>query len=318
MSDKRYLYIDKKQRIQTENQYPKRVQRIIDEFQTLGYKYDFAYSDDLQFHFKDGKLTIYAGDSELTEYTHIFFGGHYSRRDYELKQVVVEFADLHNSINPENKIYVQNSEFMKKMPYYSKIWMAKLCTDHNLPHLDSYYSSSGNYTGSNPVEYPLITKHFTGKNDLVEIEGKTKVKKTVFKVENESEWNQDRLGDKDLKDYFIQEFTDVGEDIRTFVSNGKVVGGWKRVAGNGFMTVTKGSTYLFYNEPDSEIQEICERAAKNWEVDFMALDFIYKNGKPYILEYSMHPGFNAYENKCIDGEPTNIANSIIHSFKDSE
>jgi hypothetical protein len=318
MKSRRYLYIDKKQRVQTEGELPKRVQRILEELQNSGYDHDFIYSDDLKFLFKDGQLLINAGGKDLREYTHVLFGGHYSRRDYELKQVIVGYADLQNSIDPENKIYVQNSEFMKKMTYYSKIWMAKICIDHNLPHLDSYYSASGDYKSIDPIEYPLITKHFIGENDLVEIDNKIKVKKTVFKVENEDEWSQERLAKKDLKEYFVQEFTDVGEDIRTFVSNGKVVGGWKRVANDGFMTVTKGSTYIFYNEPDSEIKEICERAAKAWDVDFMALDFIYKNGKPYILEFSMHPGFNAYENKCIEGEPNNIAKSIIESFPDTQ
>ena len=46
----------------------------------------------------------------------------------------------------------------------------------------------------------------------------------------------------------------------------------------------------------------------------MALDFMYKDDKPYILEFSMHPGFNAYETKCEDGEPIDVADAIIASF----
>ena len=90
--------------------------------------------------------------------------------------------------------------------------------------------------------------------------------------------------------FFTQEFSETATDYRIFVSKGKVIGGWKREAKTGFMTVlAKNSTYTYYNDPAPEIVDICERAAKAWEVDFMALDFMYKNDKPYILEFSNRP-----------------------------
>lgn len=310
-----YLYIDKRQRIETGNQYPKKVERIIDEFNELGYKYDFAYFDQIEISFNYNKVEVMANGKDITQYTHILFGGHITRREYELKWIIVDLIDRYNAQNNSSKILVQNSKFIKKMPHYSKIMMAKICIDYGLPHLNTYYNSNGNYKdGQNPFGYPIIAKHYIGKNDIVKDKGEEKIKKNVFKLDKVADWSQERLRNKDLKNFFIQEFSDVGEDIRTFVSKGKVVGGWKRVAGTGFMTVTKGSTYIYYNNPSSDIVEICEKAATAWESDFMALDFIYKKGEPYILEFSMHPGFNAYENKCIEGEPVNIARTILDSF----
>ena len=49
----------------------------------------------------------------------------------------------------------------------------------------------------------------------------------------------------------------------------------------------------------------------------MAIDVIYKDNKPYVLEVNMNPGFKAYEKKIEpkDGyEIINIAKEMILSF----
>lgn len=313
----RYLYIEKKQRVPTQNKHPKRALRLMQEMDDLGISYDFAHNDKITIDFRDGETSIKINGTPITEYTHIIFGGHHTRKDYEIKKLIVDYTEQYSIQNPTQPIKVQNSRFMQKMDYYSKLGMTKLCVEHGLPTLHTYFDTAGNYTTEdNPMPYPLITKHFVGRNDIVEVDGKRKVKKTVFKVDSTDDWDQDRLRDKNLKNYFIQEFTDVGEDLRIFVSNGKVIGGWKRVAGDSFITVNQrlGSRYIYYNDPEHEIVDVCEAASKAWGVDFMALDFIYKDGQPMILEFSMHPGFSAYETKCEDGEPVNIAKAILESF----
>ena len=127
----------------------------------------------------------------------------------------------------------------------------------------------------------------------------------VFKVENNDEYKLN-------PDFFSQEFSDSGEDYRVFVKLGKVIGGWKRKASEGFMTVNKG-IYEMYNEPNDEIRTIAEKVASLLDADFMAVDFMYINGKPTVQEWSYHPGYKAYETK-IEGEPVNIAEAIITAF----
>jgi len=63
------------------------------------------------------------------------------------------------------------------------------------------------------------------------------------------------------------------------------------------------------------MREIAEKMANILEADFMAVDFMYMNGKPCIQEISLHPGFKAYETK-IKGEHINIAEAIIDAFSD--
>lgn len=305
-----YLYIEKRQRVKkTDSPYSRRATRIADELEAMGLNYKIAHFDEIEVDFKNDKITVLADGEDITRFSHIIFGGHSGYKEYELKRLIVDVAQASGNTQ------VQNADFIKKLPYYTKIGFAKVCVENNLPHLHTYFSNTGSYESQQEISYPYIAKHYNGENDLVREGEKDVIRKNVFIIEDNNSWQQERLSEKSPADFLIQEFADAGEDLRIFVSNGKVVGGWKRIAGEGFMTVGgEGRRYVYYNSPAQEIVDICEKAASAWSVDFMALDFIYKDGKPYILEFSMNPGFHAYETKCEDGEPVNVARAIIESF----
>jgi hypothetical protein len=325
----RYLYIEKRHPdIILKNPWPMRAMRMAQEFEAKGLEYDLSYIDNFSIDFVDGETIIKFAGKDLKEFTHIIFGGHQNGNewDYKTKVIVAEYVKKYNEEITDNskKIHLQNQEFILNMPYYDKIHMGLLATQYDLPYLNSYYRKDGDYL--NKTEelsgYPTISKHALGTNDRLKgDDGKMRTKKNVFLVEEKSGWDQDRLKDKDKSEFFIQEFSPAAEDYRIFVSKGKVVGGWKRISlDDSFMTVGGDRKYVLYNSPSPEIIEICEKAASVWGVDFMALDFIYRDGKPVILEYSMHPGFKAYEEKCeageteMDKEPINVAKTIIESF----
>ena len=88
--------------------------------------------------------------------------------------------------------------------------------------------------------------------------------------------------------------------------------GCKRNASKGFMTVNKG-VYEMYNKPNEEMKTIAENVAFLLHADFIAVDFMYINGKPAVQEWSFHLGYKAYETK-IEGKPVNIAEAIITAF----
>ena len=316
----KYLIIDKRQRVEVETmgEIPTGSARLVEELGKRNIEYDFVYNDQLEFLFSDGKIQIRANDKDILEYTHIIFRGHSldSEKEYHFKRYIIDYVDEYNETNPEKKILVQNSEAIKRFPYYNKIAIAMLCHKHNLPHFNTYFRSDGEYSKERGMlnEYPLIMKEYTGKNRLEIIDGKEKVKKNVFKLDSQEDIKQENLKDQDPTNFFIQEFSDSGEDYRIFVKLGKVIGGWKRKASEGIMTVLRGE-YEMYNEPNEEIREIAEKMANVLNADFMAVDFMYIHDKPHIQEISFHPGYKAYENK-IEGKPVNIAEAIITSFKE--
>ncbi|KUK67471.1 MAG: seg [candidate division WS6 bacterium 36_33] len=311
----RYLIIDKRQRITGKTSTASK--RLIQELEKKDYSYDLAYSNELEFILKDGNLTIKASGKNITEYSHIIFRGHSlsNEKEYHFKRYIIDYIDIYNSKNPKKRILVQNAQAIKNLPYYNKIATALFCVKNNFPYFDTYFRTDGDYLQDRDIlnEYPLIMKDYTGENRIEKIEGKEKIKKNVFKIGSKDEYKN--LGDIDTTHMFLQQFSPSEEDYRIFVKLGNVIGGWKRKAKGSFMTVKKGD-YEMYNNPNPEIKEIAERFATLIQADFIAVDFMYINDKPYIQEISFHPGFKAYETKITEGNPTNIAEAIITAFRE--
>lgn len=316
----KYLIIDKRQRVDIDGMgdIPTASARLLEELSKKNLPGDFAYNDQLEFLFLDGKVAIKANGKDITDYSHIIFRGHalHNDKEYHFKRYIIEYIEQYNEEHPEKQILVQNSEAIKRFPYYNKIAIAMLCAQNNIPHFSTYFRTDGDYSQAREMlnQYPLIIKEYSGVNRVEIIDGKEKIKKNVFKLDNLEDYKQEGLHGQDLSNFFLQEFSDAGEDYRIFVKLGKVIAGWKRIASESFMTVSKG-IYEMYNEPNDEITNIAEKMAAILDADFMAVDFMNINGKPYIQEIGFHPGYKAYETKIEKGEPVNIAEAIVTAFK---
>ncbi|HOV34768.1 MAG TPA: hypothetical protein PLS56_02125 [Candidatus Dojkabacteria bacterium] len=317
----KFLIIEKRQRIHN-NKSPEEIPtgsaRLLEELEKKNIKYDFIYNDQLEFIFKPYSMNILANGKDILEYSHILFRGHalHNDREYHFKRYIIDYVDKYNEKNPNNKILVQNADAIKKLPYYNKIAMAQLCWENDLPYFTTYYRADGNYISAQRSllnEYPLIIKEYSGVNKIVLIDGKEKVKKNVFKLNSPDDYSQEGLKGQDLTSFFIQEFSNAGEDYRIFMKLGKVIAGWKRKSTNSFITVNKGE-YEIYNKPNEEIKKIAEKMCSVLNADFLAVDFMYIGQTPYIQEISLNPGYKAYETKA-QGTPINIAEQIISAFK---
>lgn len=314
----KYLIVDKEHRVKgpRKGKYSTAVERIMSELANKNIPYSFAYLTQIEFLLKDGETSIKVDGTNISQYSHIIFRGHnlHNPKEYETKRLIIDWVDHYNTSKNNNKILVQNSKAIKNMPYYNKIFTAQFCSTHDIPYFDTYYRTDGDYLNKNILDdYPIIIKEYSGVNRLEKKMGKEVVKKNVYKIDSPKDFSQKGLKGNDLSNFFIQEFTDTAEDIRVFVKQGKVIGGWRRKATKGFMTVNKGK-YSMYNNPSKEISTIAKKVAKLLEADFIAVDFMYKNEKPYLQEISLHPGFKAYETKIEDGTPVNIAEAIITAF----
>lgn len=314
-----YLIIDKRQRVETgnEDKISTANLRLIEELDKKGIPTTLAYIDELEFEFLNGETLIKAKGEDIKKYSHIIFRGHtlHNEMEYHFKRYIIDYIDQYNIDNPDKKILVQNSEAIKRLPYYNKIALAMFCSKYNIPYFNTYFRTDGNYLAQRDMlnEYPLIMKEYSGANRVQIIDGEEKIKKNVFKIDNTDGYKQEYLNELDHSRFFIQEFSNAGKDMRIFVKLGKVVAGWERESTEGFMTV-KGGKYSSYNEPAGEIKEIAEKVAQLLSADFIAVDFMYMNDKPLLQEISYHPGFKAYETKT-EGEHINIAEEIITAFK---
>ena len=320
MKEIKYLIIDKKHRVKgtREGKYATAVERIMTELANKNFPYSFAQLTQIEFLLKESETVIKVNGTDLKEYSHIIFRGHNfdNPKEYETKRLIIDWVDQYNSSNRRNRILVQNSEAIKNIPYYNKIFTAQLCSTHNIPFFDTYYRTDGRYEKHRDIleNYPVIIKEYSGLNRIDKKLGRNVIKKNVYKLDSIKDLNNKYLKNQDLSNFFLQEFTNTAEDIRVFVKLGKVIGGWRRETTKGFMTVNHGK-YTMYNTPSDEIKDIAQRFAKLVDADFIAIDFMFKNGNPYVQEISLHPGFKAYETKIEEGTPVNIAEAIITAFK---
>ena len=310
-----YLIIDKVQPI-TKGKITYATKRIMEELDKKNIPHSLAYLNELEFEFINGETSIKAKREDITKYSHILFRGHdlHDEMQYQFKKYIVDYIDQYNVDNPSKKILVQNSEAIKKLPYYNKIALALFCWKHDIPYFDTYYRTDGNYLAHRDVlnAFPLIMKDYSGGNRIQKIAGMSKIKKNVFKIINEDGYRQKDLKKIDHSRMFIQEFSSSKVDYRIYVSKGQVIGGWKREATEGFMTVKSGK-YSSYNQTQGPIKELAQVVARKLGADFMAVDIMEMKNKPLLQEVSYNPGFKAYETK-IEGDTINIAKSIIESF----
>lgn len=309
----RYLIVDKKQRIETSSDSTYAQTRLAEELEKIGATYLFATTDDIEITLGK-KISIKVLGEDIESFTHIILRSHRLHKlwEYETKKVIADYIDQYNKFNPDKSIKLQNIEAIKTIQYYDKLWIQKMCIENELPVIPTLYRTSGIYRES--LKAPYIIKDFTGENDLRMIDGKEKVKKNVYLINQDSDLEQENLKNKDTSKYFVQDFIPTGQDHRIFVSNGEVVGGWTRKATEGFMTVKGGEYSQFDIENETEITEIALKTAKVLKADFIAVDFMVDESEGiYILEISLNPGFKAYETK-VPGNTQNLASIIIQSF----
>lgn len=313
----KYLIIDKKQRVQVEGMGADTyaITRLKEELDKIGAICTIASFEDIEVNQLGNQMSIRVSGEDLTSFTHILLRGHSLHRpvEYELKRILAHYIDQHNKNNPQNQIKFQNIESFKTIEHYDKLYIQKMCIDNDLPIIPTIYRSNGIYIPA-PFPYPYILKDFTGENDIRLIDGKEKVKKNVYLIEKEEDLKQENLLNKNLTQYFAQQFITTGEDFRIFVSKGVALGGFSRKATEGFMTVKQGEYVSVNKETSPEIFELAQKTAQIFKADFIAVDLMTnEESKAVILEISLNPGFKAYETKT-SGEVVNIAEVIINSF----
>lgn len=306
----KFLVVDKRKRVGNLDIPHYAVRRIFEALDDRDIPHDFCHFDQISQAVENGKLMLYAKDKKLTNYTHIIMRGH-RPNEFETKQSVAMFAKEHD-------IKVQNRDFILLMPRYNKFFQMVQMPQANLPYIDSYIRFDGQYHLEKEhverIGFPLIYKHLWGQYRIEKIDGKRKLKKNVFLIENLEQLKEECTTRDDPEKYYIQKFVDIGEDYRTIMIGGKYLSGWKRVAGEGnFLTVTKGSEYSLYDEPSDEILDISKRTTDLYKADYIAIDIIYSEGKPYILEINMDPGFKAFETK-VEGSEADVASAIVENM----
>lgn len=313
----RFLIVDIRKRVGPTDTPHYAVQRLLDVLSERNITGETCHYDNLDLSVEEGALVIRACGIPLTEYTHIIMRGHRTLYEYMLKQYVAAYAQKHG-------IRLQNARIIQKLPHYTKTIQMVLLAQAGIPYVDSFYCVDGLYWQKEDalkrIGFPLIYKHTEGGYRIETIKGENKTKKNIFLINTKEElrnacleWDQpeEQFLTKPST-YFIQKYVPTGEDYRSILIEGRFLSAWKRSATGSFLTVNKGQ-YALVASPDKDFIDLSERTAQLLEADYCAVDIIYDNGKPHVLEINMNPGFKSFETK-LEGNTVDIASAIIDNM----
>lgn len=91
--------------------------------------------------------------------------------------------------------------------------------------------------------------------------------------------------------YYLQEFLPNGnEDLRLFVVGGQLAGAMRRRGEHWKTNIACGSTAEYY-VPDKKIAQLAIRTAKILKADYVGVDILISNGKPYVIEANGIPAW---------------------------
>jgi glutathione synthase/RimK-type ligase-like ATP-grasp enzyme len=310
----KFLIIDKRKRVGDLNTPHYAVTRLSDELRKRNIEFETGFFDELDFIVSKGKFHISFKNNLLDSYTHIIMRGHRTQYEYMMKRYVVEYC-LQKSIK------VQNADFINMVPFYDKLFQMKTMSENSVPYLPSAYTLDGRYFEKPEllatIGFPMIYKHTEGEYRTEIIDGEEKTKKNVFLAKNTEDLkrlykerdNPEQTFLTQPSKYFIQKYVNIGEDYRALMIGGEYIGGWKRVATRNFLTVSKGE-YSNYDNPTPKFMELAKSVNTLFQADYCAIDIIYSDEEPYVLEINMNPGFKAFETK-IEGLNVDVAKAII-------
>lgn len=304
---KRYLIIDKRQRIKTEKKYSYVLTRLKEEILNQKDNVDIFYLDEVKIQIKNNIIDIFVGNKSILDFTHIIIRGHITLQEYLLKKLIINHIQSYNK-TAENRILVQNLKSYHMLPYYNKLSQAQIALNNNIPFLDSEYMI--NFFKPS-VGNTFIMKNLFGENELVQNINDSKIKKQIYKFHNK-DYSSKSLSSKNYSDFFAQEFIKSGIDYRVYLQGKNILYVVERKSKDSFITVSNGE-YKILSDISADLAKISIRTAKAFKSDFIATDIILKENVPYLLEVNLNPGFKAFEQKAFK-KKTSIAKQIVNSF----
>jgi glutathione synthase/RimK-type ligase-like ATP-grasp enzyme len=95
---------------------------------------------------------------------------------------------------------------------------------------------------------------------------------------------------------YLQRYIDHGgSDVRVLVLDGRVLGGMRRFAKDGFRTNVSQSGRAEQHSPNDRECELALRASAATGVMFAGIDILYdRDGQPHVIEVNAVPGWKAF------------------------
>lgn len=276
--------------------------RLREEAEKAGHQLDLIKFSSLTFHFtSQGCEFLVNGEKQnlIEDYDTFFIRSSKSSEGHRYKGLTGLFRKLVHSADK----YILNYKLgiLHSNPSV-KLYTYGILSAHGIPVLDTYVFNSFKQFElvKNRISFPLISKESTGSHGA----GVTLIKD----LDQLYVHFMSRSIDQILLQEFVDSSTNERSDIRVLIVGRKILGAFERYASKDRLTTnysTGGNIRKF--ELTQEIIHICNKLLEIFEIEFAGIDFIFKEGKPYVLEINRSPQFKGFE--TITG--INVAAEII-------
>jgi len=252
--------------------------RFLEEAQASGHTADLASMRELRFEVKDGDMSVFAGDKEVTEsYDTIFLQNFYPYFSEAL--MLAEWAK-------RKGLRVIDRTFAEDNYVKSKLYDTWKLAEAGVPVPDSIQAMSMQEAEKSfaNLEWPAVAKGTHGAQG-----------RWVFKVDTIHEAKK-QLKDGMVGIFVFQKFLPIEEEYRVIVIGGKVLGAMRKLEMNGdFRRNLSLGAGAEPAELSEEHRQLCITAADVLKSEFAGVDLVMAGGKPYILEVNRRPEFKGFE-----------------------
>lgn len=260
------------------------VKRLAQEATPFFSQIDKAHWRDLCFSFGQKGLEIKIAQQNLKDYTHLIT--RIAKKYYLQRYLLVKQAK-------NLGLRVLNQEIIINMPRYNKFFQYSLLAQAKIPLIPSFQVLNKKMLKEQNLSYPLIVKKIVGEQG-----------KQVHKADDYLQ-AINLLNKYSYRRCLIQNFAEIGEDIRLYVVGNQVITAYKRKAVKSFKTVPEGEKEIYSPTPPEK--KLALKAARALKGECVGVDLIYFQNRPYILEVNIDAGFKTLEQLS----SVNIAKSII-------
>ena len=259
----------------------------------MGIQFDAAMYRDVRFEAQDGRLKIDAGvgTEEITKSSHYIFRG--SIGIHHVKNAIIT-AVLGKAAVLNQSAYEQN------VGYYNKLVQLVRLSQAGVPIIPT--SLTNGQTDFDAAITNRLTAH--GKAFIKPVAGTGGV--GCHMIDSETLPATDTP--LNISQTFVQDYMPIKEDFRVLILGDEVLGVMKRtmVDGKVVSNVAQGATTSAVTL-GSDTLDIAKLAAKTMGLEFAGVDILLNDGKPYVIEVNIQPGFSGFE----DATGVNVSQKIL-------
>lgn len=276
--------------------------RLKEEAEKKGHQLDQLKFSALTFHFTSQNCEFLVNGEKqdlIAHYDTFFIRSSKSSEGHRYKGLTGLFRELvHSAGKP-----ILNLEFGLHHSNPSvKIYTYGILSSQGIPIIETYVFNTFKQfeLSKDNLIFPLIAKESTGSHG----EGVALIKD----LDQLYMYFMSRSIDQILLQEFIDSPTDERSDIRVLIVGKKIMGAFERYTTKDRITTnysTGGDIRKF--ELTQEVIDISNKLIEIFKIEFAGIDFIFKDGKPYVLEINRSPQFKGFE--TITG--VNVAESLI-------